>query len=132
MVEGQLDAVAVDGVADAVPIYQVAGFTTPRVPPVGPRMVGPRIFMDGEDPIPYEKSVNEAYWEANMAVLAAFKAEHGHCRVPYQVPGRPAAGLVGHETAAAQEAAGRRPPEPEDHGGAGGQAGCARVRVEPR
>ena len=92
MVEGQLDAVAVDGVADAVPIYQVAGFTTPRVPPVGPRMVGPRIFMDGEDPIPYEKSVNEANWEALRARLADFNAESGHCRVLQNHPADPELG----------------------------------------
>ena len=37
---------------------------------------------------------------------------------------------VGHQAAGGQEEAGRRPPEPEDHEGAGGQAGPAQLRVE--
>ena len=44
--------------------------------------------------------------------------------------GRPEVGRLGQQPAAEREEAGCRPPAPEDHEGAGGQARPARLRVE--
>ena len=46
---------------------------------------------------PNSGTTNEAGWEA-CCKLAAFKAEHGHCRVPSKHPADPElGGWVGHQ-----------------------------------
>ena len=48
-----------------------------------------RILMDA---LGFEWSHDEVVWEAMLAKLAAFKAEHGHCRVPCKHPPDPKLG----------------------------------------
>ena len=72
--------------------------------------------------MPNGGGINEAGWEAMLARLAVFKAEH------FQVPNKPPRPA---DPAEVQEKAGRRPPEAAGHERASGQARGARVRMEP-
>jgi hypothetical protein len=73
----------------------------------------------------------EAAWEAQLAKLVVYKAAHGDCSVPQGWGEDPRLSLqVGRQPAAGQEGAGPWRAQPRDDGGAGGEAGRARLRVE--
>ena len=78
------------------------------------------------------RPVSETGWDAMRDRLAAFEAEHGHCRVSQRHATDPKLGKwVGNQRQAKKRLdAGL--PSPRTTPGAGGPAGGARVPVEPR